>query len=279
MRQIEMQGTVLAPLKCSVQLDTLGKECLMNGEGLYKYKECLNIPPLLMIDDAIAISECGPDSVKVNALIQRKVDMKNLKLGHSKCFKMHVGKNESCCPILKVEDENMLSSSSEKYLGDILTSDCKINSNIEERVNKGMGIVNQIVSLLKEISFGEHYFEMAVTFRQSMLINSILCNSEVLYGLNKTHIESLEAVDTYLWRNVFSSMVSTSIESYFIETNTIPIRYIVMARRLMYYWTILQKEENELVRKLFETQRLLSNKNYWALQLKSDLDECNITLP
>ena len=75
-------------------------------------KECLNIPPLLMIDDAIAISECGPDSVKVNALIQSKVD---------------------------------------KYLGDILTSDCKINSNIEERVNKGMGIANQIITLLKEI--------------------------------------------------------------------------------------------------------------------------------
>ena len=47
----------------------------------------------------------------------------------------------------------------------------------------------------------------------------------------------------------------------------------------MYYWTILQKEDNELVRKVFETQRLLSNKNDWVLQLKSDLEECNITLP
>jgi hypothetical protein len=28
MTEIEMQGTVLAPLKCSVQIDTLGKECL-----------------------------------------------------------------------------------------------------------------------------------------------------------------------------------------------------------------------------------------------------------
>ena len=51
-----------------------------------------------------------------------------------------------------------------------------------------------------------------------------------------------------------------------------------MARRIMYYWTILQKEDNELVRKVFETQRLLSNKNDWVLQLKSDLEECNITL-
>ena len=49
MHNIEMQGTVPAPLKCSVQLDTLGKECMVTGEGLYKYKECLNIPLLLMI--------------------------------------------------------------------------------------------------------------------------------------------------------------------------------------------------------------------------------------
>ena len=33
------------------------------------------------------------ESVKVNALIQSKVDMKSLRLGHAKCFKMHVGKS------------------------------------------------------------------------------------------------------------------------------------------------------------------------------------------
>ena len=132
MNQIEMQGTVPAPLKCSVQLDTLGKECLQTGEGLYRYKECVDIPPLLMIDDAIAVSECGVDSVTVNALIQSKVQMKNLRLGHNKCFKMHIGKNKECCPLLKVEDEIMLTSDRERYLGDIISSDCKINANIEE---------------------------------------------------------------------------------------------------------------------------------------------------
>ena len=42
MKQIEMQGTVLAPLKCSVQLDTLGKECLMNGEGMFEHSSSLD---------------------------------------------------------------------------------------------------------------------------------------------------------------------------------------------------------------------------------------------
>ena len=92
MNQLEMQGTVPAPLKCSVQLDSLGKECLITGEGLYQYRECLNIPPLLMIDDAIAVSECGADSVVVNALIQSKVEFKNLRLGKSKFFECMWGK-------------------------------------------------------------------------------------------------------------------------------------------------------------------------------------------
>ena len=36
--------------------------------------------------------------------------------------------------------------------------DGKINSNSEERYNKGVGIVNQIMSYLKKLSFGEYFF-------------------------------------------------------------------------------------------------------------------------
>ena len=163
--EIEMQGTVPAPLKCSIQIDTLGKECVELGEGLYSYKECVNIPPLAMIDDILAVSECSVESVKLNAYIQSKIAHKNLQLGPDKCFKMHVGQKSDCCPNLMIDNAEMLSSSKEKYLGDVLTTDCKIDQNIEERYNKGIGIVNQI---LKEISFGKDYFEMAVLFRQSL---------------------------------------------------------------------------------------------------------------
>jgi hypothetical protein len=71
--------------------------------------------------------------------------MNSLRLGHAKCFKMHVGKNAACCPVLKVQDKEMLTSKREKYLGNMLTNDCKINSNIDEGYNKGIGIINQII--------------------------------------------------------------------------------------------------------------------------------------
>ena len=58
---------------------------------------------------------------------------------------MHVGRNKGCCPILKVQEKDMLTSNQEKYLGDIISSDCKIIANVEERYNKGIGIANQII--------------------------------------------------------------------------------------------------------------------------------------
>ena len=45
MNCIEMQGSVLAPIKTSVQIDTIGKECIVKGENLYKYKKSVAIPP------------------------------------------------------------------------------------------------------------------------------------------------------------------------------------------------------------------------------------------
>ena len=89
----------------------------------------------------------------------------------------------------------MKTSSSEKYLGDILSNDGKIDLNVQARYGKGIGVVNTIFSLLQEISFGKYYFEMALLFRSSMLINSILCSSEVLYGVKTKHFEILEKCD------------------------------------------------------------------------------------
>ena len=56
LNRIKMQGTNPAPLKCSVQVDTLGMECSSEGEGLFKYKECTNIPALTFVDDTLAFT-------------------------------------------------------------------------------------------------------------------------------------------------------------------------------------------------------------------------------
>ena len=137
MRNIEMQGTVLAGLKCSVTIDTIGKEFLDNTHDVtFRYKNCVTLPPLSLIDDIICVTNCSKDSIIMNSIIQSKLQGKQLLLGHKKCFQMHVGKNIQCCPTLTVHNRTMKTASRERYLGDVLTSACKVDSNILDRVSK-----------------------------------------------------------------------------------------------------------------------------------------------
>ena len=279
LEKIEMQGTVLAGLKCSISIDTIGKECLENQHQiLYSYKNCVNVPPLSFVDDIIGVSDCGPGAVKMNAVIQSKIEGKQLMLGHAKCFQMHVGKPSNGCSDLSVHGKQMLTTKSEKYLGDVLTFNGKIDENVVERYNKGCGIVNKILSTLKEVSFGFYYFQMGILFRNSMLVNGMLCSIESLYGLKMHHIETLEKCDKSFFRQLFKSGACTPIESFYLQTNTLPVRHIIMGRRLMFLWCILQKSENELVRKVLEAQLLNPVKNDLCLQFKEDLKTCEIRL-
>ena len=166
MKNIEMQGTVLAGLKCSVSIDTIGKEFLDNTHDVtFRYKNC--------------VTNCSKDSIIMNSIIQSKLQAKQLLLGHKKCFQMHVGKNTQCCPTLTVHNKTMKTANRERYLGDVLTSDCKVDSNILDRVSKGTGQANDILSILKEITFGYHYFNMALPFRNVKLVNGF-CSIKVL---------------------------------------------------------------------------------------------------
>ena len=107
----------------------------------------------------------------MHGAIQAKIQGKQLKLGQKKCFQMHIGKRSECCPSLNVHSKEMFTTNREKYLGEILSSSGKIDNNILERYNKGVGIVNEIIGMLKEVSFGYHYFSMANLFQNSKLVS------------------------------------------------------------------------------------------------------------
>ena len=111
------------------------------------------------------------------------------------------------------------------------------------------------MSLLQEISFGEHYFVMALLFRESMLINSLLSSSETLYNVQKKHIEKLESCDKDLFCRIFGVPSTISYEAFYLETGCLPLKYVLQGRRLMYYWTLLNKPNIELVKKVFDIQK------------------------
>ena len=143
--------------------------------------------------------------------IQFKTNGKKLQFGTSKCKKLHIGKNHEeykCLPLyvdswerleekdkdtgeieLKdvcVGEEQMEEKDDEKYLGDIVSKDGRNIKNIKARVNKGKGIVKRIMNILEGIPFGKLYFEVAMVLRNTLLVSSLLCNSEAWFNLSKS---------------------------------------------------------------------------------------------
>ena len=72
------------------------------------------------------------------------------------------------CPILKVHGTVMEDVSYDTYLGDIISGDGRNTLNIKKRVDKGLGIITQIVNLLNMINLGEYYFETVILLRESV---------------------------------------------------------------------------------------------------------------
>ena len=108
LKEVEMQGTVLAPIKCSIQTDTVARYCYRNDKyAVYVYKDSVHIPPLWMIDDCITFAHCGYDSIKLNAIINSHMAMKKLQLSEDKCQNIHVGKGAKDNSSLRINSKSL----------------------------------------------------------------------------------------------------------------------------------------------------------------------------
>ena len=276
------QGGTWGSRLCSNSIDTLGKKCRDRGEHIYLYKKTARILPLAFVDDLNGISKCGSESLALNIFLTTQIELKKLrfhvpdKSGKTKCHKMHIGKKNINCPTLKVHGTVMPEVTEDVFLGYIISSNGKNTMNIKSRISKGLGISNQIFNMLDNVSFGPHYFQMAMLFRESMLINGIMTNSEIWYNLSKSEIEEFESLDRLFFRRLLEVPITTPTESYYWELGVLPVTTIIKARRLNYLHTILNMDKKGMVYSFFTTQWYSPSKGDWTEQIKEDLDDFKI---
>ena len=100
---------------------------------------------------------------------------------------------------------------SDKYLGSLISADGTNTANIDYKVSKGLGTVSPIMTMLKYLNFGIHYFKIGTLFRDSILINTMLSNIEVIYGLTQRQIDQLQEVDKLLLRQILDAPSKTPV--------------------------------------------------------------------
>ena len=106
----------------------------------------------------------------------------------------------------------------------------------------------------------------------------MLFNSEVWYGLNKIQVNKLNEVDKLLFRRILEVPDSTPITSFYLEFGTVPIEYIIKARRIIFLHYILTSKTEEMLYLFYQAQKNYPAKNDWSITVKEDLEFFDINL-
>ena len=132
------------------------------------------------------------------------------------------------------------------------------------------------MDILENICFGPYQFEVALILRNSLFLNSFLFNSEAWYNVSSSDIDELEKVDEVLLRRILECPGSTPKEMLYLELACLPIRFILMSRRILFLQTILQECEQSLMHRFFQAQLKNPTKGDWCHSAQKSIDDLNL---
>ena len=133
-----------------------------------KDKKKVNILILGMVD---YVANCSSSSVVTNSTISSFIEINKLTLVSKKCGKIHIGEKSKNCPTLKVHEEVMKDSSSEKYLGNFVLNKGTLDDTIKDRKLKGYSYISEIRALLSDMPFGHRRIKVGLMLRDAMFVN------------------------------------------------------------------------------------------------------------
>ena len=171
----------------------------------------------------------------------------------------------------------MKDTNKEKYLGDTVENTGKIQGTIDDRKTKGQGIVANIMSIINEIPFGKHRITVGLKLREAMLINGMLFNSEAWHSVTNAQVAALESIDQTLLRSILNLPRGTPNNFLYLETGSLPIRWILALRRINYLRHIYSRSENELLRKVFNAQKEKPTKGDFVCLVEKDMSKIGVS--
>ena len=133
-------------------------------------------------------------------------------------------------------------------------------------------------TVLNRTSLGHYYYEIGLVMRDTVLVSKLVFNSEVWYNVSDNQISKLEKIDEMWFRRMFNLAKSAPREGMYIECGKMPVRFIVIMRRLMYFWHILHKDESELLSRFLSAQQLSASQTDWIQQVRKNMSDIKLYL-
>ena len=133
-----------------------------------------------------------------------------------------------------------------------------------------------MLTILDGIHLCKHFFKVGVLLRNTLLVSSVLFNSEAWYNVKSAELNLLETVDLLLLRQILKAPRGTPKEMIYLELGCLPLREIIRERRLMFLHYILNEESNSLIYRFFQSQFKNKTKKDWVTTVLDDLEHLDL---
>ena len=92
--------------------------------------------------------------------------------------------------------------------------------------------------------------------------------------MSKTFLQIL----TITFKKILWAHSKVPTELLFLETAAIPVRFILASRRANFFHNILKREEDELVKRVYNAQKENPSKGDWVHIIKEDMELINLNM-
>ena len=141
---------------------------------------------------------------------------------------------------------------------------------IEDRRNKGWGKVSQLMGILGEVALDRNRVEAGLILRQSILVSSLLWSAEVWSDVKDKELKKLEQVDSHFLKLLLDGHSKCPTVFQHLETGTLKLRHILMINRLMYHHHIVNQNDEETIKKVYNKQKEEAVKGDWIKLIEKD---------
>ena len=149
--------------------------------------------------------------------------------------------------------QEITQAESYKYLGDHVSDGWDYLYN--KRLEKAQGYSATCVAMCTEISLGFQMYAVAKLLHMSIFINGTLTNMETWPKCSEARLNKLENIEQNFMRKILKAHSKTPIEALYLELGIIPLRYNLMTRRILYLHEIMNRDDDELTKKVVLAQK------------------------
>ena len=253
-------------------MDVLAEEMENDKESGVTFND-LKMSVLEWVDDVVTFAIGTDQQNRTLGLVNEFALKHKLKWGGDKCKVMEIGNRSFAQKQWKLGNQEISSSDSYKYLGDIIMKNGGNKRNIEEREMKVMTSTRKILAMCSDDIFQKIKLKALIRLHNSCTVTSFLTNCET-WVLNKSERNKLERIELGALKKILNVPKTTPTVVIWYVTGFLKTSILIDKRQMLYLKTILDKPDDSWLKQMF--QCLLSDNIGWAKQMSKTMDEYGI---